>query len=104
LVEESGGEDAEKEAQPEGWMNGFQPCAEQTTYDDSSRHHQRQAKPAGKRSLGIGDRQQEAGDRPDQRTVRLAAQDADHDRQPDIGEEQKPAAPVEITPQLGERR
>ncbi len=72
LVEQSGSEHGEKEGDPEDRVNRVQPGAEKAACDDSRRNHQRQAEPAAERALGIGQRQEQAGDSADQGGAGLA--------------------------------
>ena len=98
LVEKSGGEHGEKKRDPEDRVNRVQPSAEKAASDNSCRHHQGQAEPAAERSLGIGQRQEQAGDAADQGGARLSPQNSDQDRQSDIGEEHHAAARLEFAP------
>jgi hypothetical protein len=98
LVDEPGGKDGNKEGDPKDGANEVQPHAERAARHDPRRHHQSEAKPPAERALGVGQRQQEASDAADQGRAHFTAQNPHQDRQPDIDEEQHPAAQLEIAP------
>jgi hypothetical protein len=104
LVEEPGGEDGEKEGDPEDWPDEIQPLSQRAADDDSSGYHHSQLEPPGKRPLGIGERQQKTCDAADQGGARFSKQNADKERHPDIDDEQSPAPGLDREPSARRRR
>jgi hypothetical protein len=96
LVKESCGEDANKEAKPEGRMNGFQP--EPSSAPVTMSLPPSASGEASPRAIRVGNRQQETRNAADQSPAGFATYHADQDRQSDTGEKQESAARLEIAP------